>query len=127
MEQQRKVLYRGFGTQKPGGMLANMFDIRDKVSLVDELRLRWYASHSFYCRCTVQLCCCVQPVANTALIEWAGKLWALWEASRPFTLDPDTLETLGEDDLGAPLPPASRTHEAPLSQEPIRSCTYRGS
>lgn len=31
MEQQKQVLYRGFGTQKPGGLLANMFDIRDKV------------------------------------------------------------------------------------------------
>ena len=25
-----KVLYRGFGTQKPGGMLRNFMDIRDK-------------------------------------------------------------------------------------------------
>ena len=33
MEQQKQVLYRGFGTQKPGGVLANMFDIRDKVFL----------------------------------------------------------------------------------------------
>ena len=32
MEQQEQVLYRGFGTQKPGGWLANVFDIRDKVS-----------------------------------------------------------------------------------------------
>ena len=29
--QKKQVLYRGFGTQKPGGMRANMFDIRDKV------------------------------------------------------------------------------------------------
>jgi len=27
-----------------------------------------------------------QPVANTALYEWDGKLWALWEAHRPFVL-----------------------------------------
>ena len=42
----------------------------------------------------------MQPVANTSLVEWAGKLWALWEAHRPFVLNPDTLETLGEDTLG---------------------------
>ena len=45
----------------------------------------------------------MQPVANTALYEWNGKLWALWEAHRPFILDPQTLETRGEDDLGGLL------------------------
>ena len=31
VEQGRGVLYRGFGTNKPGGWLANAFDVRDKV------------------------------------------------------------------------------------------------
>ena len=31
VEQGRGVRYRGFGTNKPGGWLANAFDIRDKV------------------------------------------------------------------------------------------------
>ena len=43
-----------------------------------------------------------KPVANTSLVEWNGKLWALWEAHRPYVLDPDTLETHGEETLGAP-------------------------
>jgi all-trans-8'-apo-beta-carotenal 15,15'-oxygenase len=42
-----------------------------------------------------------KPVANTSLAEWDGKLWALWEAHRPYVLDPDTLETHGEETLGA--------------------------
>ena len=42
-------------------------------------------------------------MANTALFEWDGKLWALWEAHRPFVLDPVTLHTLGEDDVGGLL------------------------
>ena len=31
VEQRRGVQYRGFGTSKPGGWLANVLDIRDKV------------------------------------------------------------------------------------------------
>ena len=41
MEQQNRVLYRGFGTQKPGGLMANMLDIRDKVrNCPPSLRIR---------------------------------------------------------------------------------------
>lgn len=69
----QKVLYRGFGTQKPGGMAANFMDFRDK------------------------------PVANTSMLEWGGKLYALWEAHNPFVLDPNTLETLGEETFGSTL------------------------
>ncbi len=61
-----KILYRGvFGTQKPGGMLANLLDFRFK-----------------------------NP-ANTNVIYHGGKLLALWEASSPYWLDPETLATLG--------------------------------
>lgn len=53
-----------------------------------------------------------KPVANTALQEWGGKLWALWEADRPMSLDPTTLETLGEEDLRETLinPILANTH-----------------
>jgi all-trans-8'-apo-beta-carotenal 15,15'-oxygenase len=65
-----KILYRGvFGTQKPGGWLANAFDLRQK------------------------------NIANTQVIYWGGKLLALWEAAAPHRLDPHTLETLGIDHL----------------------------
>lgn len=65
-----KILYRGvFGTQKPGGWLANAFDFKRK------------------------------NIANTNVIYWGGKLLALWEAAEPHRLDPHTLETLGIDYL----------------------------
>jgi len=70
----QKLLYRGvFGTQKPGGWLANIFDFR------------------------------LKNIANTNVIYWGGKLLALWEAAEPHRLDPQTLDTLGLDDLGGLL------------------------
>ncbi|MGB3652228.1 MAG: carotenoid oxygenase family protein [Rivularia sp. (in: cyanobacteria)] len=63
-----KILYRGvFGTQKPGGWLANAFDFN------------------------------LKNIANTNVIYWGGKLLALWEAADPHKLDPKTLETLGKE------------------------------
>lgn len=63
-----KILYRGvFGTQKPGGWLANIFDFK------------------------------IKHIANTNVIYWGGKLLALWEAAEPYRLDPYTLETLGKE------------------------------
>lgn len=74
----QKILYRGvFGTQKPGGWLANCFDLRQK------------------------------NIANTQVIYWGGKLWALWEAAEPHRLDPHTLETIGLDDLDGILQPGT--------------------
>lgn len=71
-----KPLYRGvFGTQKPGGPLANAFDLR------------------------------LKNIANTNVIYWGGKLLALWEAAEPHQLDPKTLETLGLDSLEGVLKP----------------------
>jgi len=70
------IRYRGvFGTQKPGGWLANAFDLQTK------------------------------NIANTQVIYWGDKLLALWEAAQPHRLDPETLETLGIDDLGGILEP----------------------
>ncbi len=69
-QQAGQILYRGvFGTPKPGGWLANAFDLR------------------------------IKNIANTNVIYWGGKLLALWEAGQPYRLDPLTLETLGADTL----------------------------
>lgn len=71
-----KILYRGaFGTQKPGGWLANAFDLQPK------------------------------KIANTNVIYWGGKLLALWEAAEPYRLDPVTLQTEGIDLLDGILAP----------------------
>lgn len=65
-----KPEYRGvFGTQKPGGWMANAFDVK------------------------------LKNIANTHVVYWGGKLLALWEAAEPHRLDPTTLETLGIDRL----------------------------
>ena len=42
--------------------------------------------------------------ANTNVVFHAGKLLALCEAGRPYRLDPRTLSTVGEDDMGGTLP-----------------------
>lgn len=71
-----KILYRGvFGTQKPGGVLANIFDLN------------------------------LKNIANTNIIYWGEKLLALWEAAQPYRLDPETLETIGLDTLDGILQP----------------------
>lgn len=72
----QKILYRGvFGTQKPGGLLNNIFDLR------------------------------LKNIANTNVIYWGDKLLALWEAAEPHSLQPDTLETIGIDYLDGILQP----------------------
>lgn len=73
---EQKILYRGvFGTQKPGGLLNNIFDVR------------------------------LKNIANTNVIHWGDKLLALWEAAEPHGLNPVTLETKGIDYLGDILKP----------------------
>ncbi|HEY9644360.1 MAG TPA: carotenoid oxygenase family protein [Coleofasciculaceae cyanobacterium] len=73
-----KILYRGvFGTQKPGGWLANALDLR------------------------------LKNIANTNILYWGNKLLALWEAAEPHRLDPATLETIGLDYLDDTLQPGS--------------------
>jgi len=65
-----KPEYRGvFGTQKPGGWLANAFDFNFK------------------------------NIANTHVVYWGDRLLALWEAAEPHRLDPNTLDTIGLDNL----------------------------
>ena len=69
-----KILYRGvFGTQKPGGWLANAFDFR------------------------------LKNIANTSILYWNQQLLALWEAGLPHALEPRTLETLGPTTLNGIL------------------------
>ncbi|MEM8546190.1 MAG: carotenoid oxygenase family protein [Cyanobacteria bacterium P01_H01_bin.119] len=71
-----KPLYRGvFGTQKPGGWLANAFDLR------------------------------LKNIANTNILYWGDRLLALWEAAEPHRLDPTTLDTLGLDNLWGAIAP----------------------
>ncbi len=71
-----RYLYRGvFGTQKPGGPLANAFDLR------------------------------LKNIANTHVVRLGDDLLALWEASSPHALDPDSLETRGISLLDGVLKP----------------------
>lgn len=86
-----KPLYRGvFGTQKPGGWLANIFDTR------------------------------LKNIANTNVIYWGGKLLALWEGAEPHRLDPHSLDTVGLDRLDGLLKEggtfAAHPHLDPASQ-----------
>ncbi|MCX5967280.1 MAG: carotenoid oxygenase family protein [Cyanobacteria bacterium] len=75
-EKAGKPLYRGvFGTQKPGGPLANAFDLR------------------------------LKNIANTHVVRLGDELLALWEASSPHALDPDSLETRGLTLLDGVLKP----------------------
>jgi all-trans-8'-apo-beta-carotenal 15,15'-oxygenase len=69
----RRRLYPGFGTPPAGGPLGRMRRARGKSA------------------------------ANTNIVFHGGKLLALWEAGRPWRVDPDTLETIGEDDMGGAL------------------------
>jgi len=39
-------------------------------------------------------------VANTGVVKWGGKLWALWEGGPPHRICPDSLDTEGIDELG---------------------------
>ena len=69
---QDKTLYRNvFGTQREGGIFTNAFDVQ------------------------------LKNTANTNIIQWGGRAFALWEAGRPYELDPKTLEVLDhtEDDI----------------------------
>lgn len=54
--------------------------------------LRHYISHQ-------------KNLANTNILAWGGKVYALYEAGRPVELDPETLEARGETSLGGKLNP----------------------
>ena len=70
------VVYRGtFGTMRAGGFAANALDLHQK------------------------------NLANTNILAWGDRVYALYEAGRPVALDPVTLDAAGEDDLDGKLPP----------------------
>jgi len=68
-----RMLYRGFGSNLPGGLPRNLLRIRFKNA------------------------------ANTSVILHGGSLLALWEGGLPHRLDPATLETLDRYDYGGRL------------------------
>ncbi len=71
-----RFLYRGvFGTNKSGGLIANIFDLR------------------------------LKNIANTNVVKLGNKLLALWEAANPHALDPNSLETFGLSSLNGALAP----------------------
>lgn len=72
-ERAGRMLHRGFGTNRPGGFLANA------------LRMRF------------------KNAANTALVQHAGRTLALWEGGLPHAIDPVTLETQGRFTFGGAL------------------------
>lgn len=64
-EEQNAILYRNaLGTERPGGVLANVLNVN------------------------------LKNVANTNVVEFGKRLFAFWEAGSPYELDPTTLETL---------------------------------
>src|SRR3954451_17399608 len=69
----QRRLYGGFGTAPAGGPIARLRHVMPKSA------------------------------ANTNIVFHGGKLLALWEAGRPWRLDPVTLETIGEDDMSGIL------------------------
>ncbi len=92
-ERARKMLYRGFGTNLPGGVHRNA------------LRLAF------------------KNAANTSVIWHGGRLLALWEAGMPHRLDPVTLDTIGREDFRGALRPRGRVDrviapELPFSAHP---------
>ena len=73
-KKQNKFIYRGvFGTQKRGGLLNNLFDLKFK------------------------------NIANTHVIKLGDNLLALWEAAGPHALNPENLETKGLTTLNGVL------------------------
>lgn len=71
-QSKQRMLSPGFGTPRPGGMLANAFRLPKNA-------------------------------ANTNVVPYAGRLWALWEGGRPHTLDPQSLQTHEEESLDGAL------------------------
>ncbi|RYE86655.1 MAG: carotenoid oxygenase family protein [Myxococcales bacterium] len=68
-----RMLFRGFGSNLPGGLRANL------------LRLRF------------------KNAANTSVVAHGGRLLALWEGGLPHDLDPVTLATRGRHDFAGRL------------------------
>lgn len=94
-EEAKRFLYRGtFGTSPSG------FETPPRKGLNEDPWDESVASRIFGSFGKLE----IKNSANTQAIYFGGKLLALFEAGLPHKLDPDTLETLGEDDLGGTLP-----------------------
>lgn len=93
-ERSGRIRYRAFGTNRPGGWLANALRFRFKNA------------------------------ANTNVIWHGGRLLALWEGGPPHRLDPLTLDTLGIETFAGrlrnPAPPPSSwlSPQLPFSAHP---------
>lgn len=48
--------------------------------------------------------------ANIAALAWSGRVLSLWEAGRPHEVDPQSLSTVGETDLGGVIRGAFSAH-----------------
>ena len=87
-----RILYRAFGTNRPGGLLPNL------------LRMRF------------------KNAANTHVVQHAGRTLALWEGGWPHLIDLDSLETLGRVHLDGALrnagPDALFNPELPFAAHP---------
>ncbi|MDB5066844.1 MAG: lignostilbene-alpha,beta-dioxygenase [Chloroflexi bacterium] len=80
-DREGRRLYAGFGTRPGGGTaLARLRNVRRRPA---------------------------KNTANTNVVWMGGRLLALWEAGHPHRLDPVTLATAGEDDLGVLGPAAT--------------------
>lgn len=97
----RKMLYRGFGTNLPGGLAKNLFRTTFKNA------------------------------ANTSVVRHGGVLLALWEGGLPHAIAEDTLATIGpydfEGKLSSPFSPIERliAPHLPFSAHP-RVCPTTG-
>lgn len=70
-EKAESFIFPTLSTQAPGGLFSNMFAAGD-----------------------------IQVQAGITVIKWQGKLYAFDEHKSPYTLDPHTIETIGQDKLG---------------------------
>jgi len=49
----------------------------------------------------------LRNVSNTTIQPWAGRLISGWEGGRPYALDVESLDTIGEETFGGALPDAA--------------------
>jgi len=88
VDEQEKITWRTtFGTSRPGGPLANAFDLK------------------------------LKNPANTNVLPMRNRVLALWEAGAPHALDMETLHTVGIDSLDeriVPGPPGALPLDLPL-------------
>jgi len=68
-----RIVFRGFGTNRPGGLTANLFDLKFKNA------------------------------ANTSIVTHGGRTLALWEGGVPHEIDPHSLATVGRYDFDGGL------------------------